>query len=210
MTIPWRSSSTSSKAPWSLRSSRREESTTSPFTRARFFSSPHTSAILPNGRSPAPSAWSSKEPARPAAERVRMVLLRLQRAAAPRRGQRRQHRRRPAPPLRGVLPRRDGAHLPALQRHPPGQAAAAGLGVHLNEAAAAPASRDHASSRGETSDAPRERTLGRPGGRAAQCLLLHSVSAFSRSSRIILASAALSREWILVQSRSPSTRRILA
>ena len=63
------------------------------------------------------------------ARRLRMVLLRMRRAGAPHRGEGRQHLvQRPAAALRGVLRRREGAHLQELRRDPSRQEAAGRLG----------------------------------------------------------------------------------
>ena len=63
--------------------------------------------------------------------RFRVVLLRLRRAGASRRGQGLAPRPRPAAALRGILQRREGAHLQEMRRCPSRQEAARRLGGHL-------------------------------------------------------------------------------
>ncbi len=69
--------------------------------------------------------------------RLRMVLLRLRRPRAPRRGGVNQHRQRPAAAFRRLPSRPRCPHLPGVRRAPSWQGVAAGLGEALRQRRAA-------------------------------------------------------------------------
>jgi hypothetical protein len=99
-----------------------------PIRRARCSCCRRTCGTRRSGRRARSGSWSSRN-ARRITRCVRMVLLRMRRAGAPRRGQGGASSARPAAGLRKVLRRPEGAHLqemrapsiPARSRQPAGR-----------------------------------------------------------------------------------------